>query len=102
MAKAAKIYKTRVFSLWPIFRWVAGLRAIINDALGLKPRKPFSRRQGPHSIFDIDQDVRRFVENQLATHATFSVIAEECLARFGKDRAPSRSAIHRYYQRLRK
>jgi len=46
-----------------------------------------------------DEEVRAFI-NQRLHELTFSQLAEAALERFGKDRAPSRSVIHRHWQAL--
>ena len=49
---------------------------------------------------DVDR-LQRFIEQLLATPATYTEIAEVARQRFGKRRAPSRSAIGRYSQTMR-
>lgn len=58
-------------------------------------------RKGTFSAFDRDPEVREFVNDRL-----FRVSLDElralCLATFGAERAPSRSALHRHSQRIRR
>ena len=49
----------------------------------------------PSKIAD-DAEVRRFVDTALE-RMTFEAIAAACRARFGVERAPSKSAVHRYW-----
>ncbi len=49
------------------------------------------------SVIKHDPDVNRFVLQCLKT-MTFKEAAAACLEEFGKDRAPSKSAIHRYWK----
>lgn len=46
---------------------------------------------------DCDEDIREFVD-QLPRLMTFSEMADECLKKFGPERAWSRSKIVRYWQ----
>jgi len=47
-----------------------------------------------------DPDVRAFIDESLA-RLTFVQLADACRERFGAKRAPSKSAIHRYWLRTR-
>jgi len=47
-----------------------------------------------------DPEVRDFIEDRLGQW-TLKEIHEACRKRFGKSRAPSRSAIHRHWVRMR-
>ena len=51
--------------------------------------------------FRHDREVVEFL-NQFSLSGDMDSIAAEALKRFGKDRAPSRSSVHRYAQRYRK
>lgn len=53
------------------------------------------------SRLDYDTELREFVDDAIM-HFTFAELAEECAKRFGKERAPSKSALHRYWHRKRK
>lgn len=55
---------------------------------------------GPRAKFTSDHEVRRFIQQHLWQKTT-DELATESLAKFGKDRAPSRSAIHRYRNRVK-
>jgi hypothetical protein len=57
-------------------------------------------RRGVASKVIADQDIRDFIEDRLGRF-TLDVITADCKARFGADRAPSRSVIHRYWVRWR-
>lgn len=48
-----------------------------------------------------DAQVKAFVDQRLGDPVTFTQLAQECLELFGKERAPSRSALHRYWIRRR-
>lgn len=54
-------------------------------------------RRGTPSKIRRDSEVRAFVEARLQ-QTSFQALAEECRERFGRERAPSKSAIHRYWQ----
>lgn len=45
-----------------------------------------------------DAEVHAFIEAQLKTPVTFAAIARASLERFGAERAPGKSSIHRYWQ----
>jgi hypothetical protein len=55
-------------------------------------------RPSTKSRIDLDPELRAFI-HELLPHCTFAEIAAECAKRFGKPRAPSKSAVHRYWQR---
>ncbi len=55
-------------------------------------------RRGAQSKIDLDPELRAFIHD-LLPHCTFAEIAAECATRFGNPRAPSRSAVHRFWQR---
>lgn len=57
-------------------------------------------RRGVASRLERDTEVRDFVEDRLGRHSIVSIVTE-CRRRFGAGRAPSRSAVHRHWQRLR-
>lgn len=42
-----------------------------------------------------DPEVARFIESRIG-HALLTEIRAECIARFGKERTPSSSALHRF------
>ena len=48
-----------------------------------------------------DADVRTFVEDRLGRLAVDRII-DECRRKFGPTRTPSRSAVHRYWQKVRR
>lgn len=48
-----------------------------------------------------DQELREFFDDAL-TRMTFKEATAACVARFGKARAPSLSAVHRYWQAVKK
>lgn len=58
--------------------------------------KLHSREQ--FSVVKHDPDVKCFVLQCLKT-MTFKEAAAACLEKFGKERAPSKSAIHRYWKK---
>ena len=57
------------------------------------------RRGGAPTVI-ADQEMRDFIEDRLG-RLTLDAIAADCKTRFGADRVPSRSAIHRYWVRWR-
>lgn len=57
-------------------------------------------RGGVPSPIETDRELRAFVEDRVGRWK-ISHIAAACRERFGDARAPSRSAIHRHWQRLR-
>ncbi|MFO1153573.1 MAG: hypothetical protein U1E42_07885 [Rhodospirillales bacterium] len=57
------------------------------------------RRGVPFKI-EADSELRAFVDD-LLPHCTFAEVAAECVKRFGKERAPGHSAVHRYWLRRR-
>lgn len=67
----------------------------------LMTAKEWRRRHlpGPLSKVLIDADVRDFVLRGLKT-MTFGALEIACRDRFGRDRAPSRSSLHRFWKRL--
>lgn len=58
------------------------------------------RSQGGHSRIDGDPELLAFILG-LPAHLTYPQIEAACRARFGAERAPSKSAIHRFVQRLK-
>ena len=46
-----------------------------------------------------DAELRALVDELLKTK-TFQQVAAACLERFGPDRAPGKSAVHRYWQEM--
>lgn len=74
---------------------------LCREAMALPAPAVYPRRRGGRSVFHHDAEVRLFVEQLLATPATLTEVAETARARFGRRRAPSRSAVHRHDQRLR-
>lgn len=48
-----------------------------------------------------DEEVRQFIDSRLWSASLDNLVAE-AVARFGKKRAPSRSALHRYRDGVRK
>lgn len=59
------------------------------------------QRRETHSRIDLDPEVADFIRERVKAKAYNQTIADECRARFGKDRAPSKSAIHRFRVRER-
>jgi hypothetical protein len=59
-----------------------------------------SIKSGRKLRIGLDAEVRAFVDDRLG-RLTLSEISTECVAAFGKERAPSRSGIHRYWMRSR-
>lgn len=57
--------------------------------------------KGKASRIDFDPEVREFVEDRLG-RLTIRMILDECQERFGTERSPSKSSLHRYWQRSRK
>lgn len=57
-------------------------------------------RPGHPGKIDRDPEVKAFVDANLAA-MTFMDLAQECRARFGADRAPSKSSLSRYWNRAR-
>ena len=66
---------------------------------GEAPALGWRRRPGRLSKCDLDPEVAAFVRERLGTMPVIK-IAAEVLARFGPDRAPRKTAICRYWQRL--
>ena len=60
-------------------------------------RRPFERF--PQSPIERDSEVAAFIADGLGT-CTLHDLRTAVLARFGAARTPSKSAIHRYWQRL--
>lgn len=58
------------------------------------------RSRGAPSKIDTDEEVRAFIHDQ-SCGMTFEQLEAACRVRFGHQRAPSKSAIHRYVQRLK-
>lgn len=56
--------------------------------------------KGTPSPIESDAEVQAFLDDRLG-RLTFEEIAAACRRHFGADRAPSRSAIHRYWKRVR-
>lgn len=54
----------------------------------------------PHKILR-DPEVEAFVEGSLPS-MTFQAIADACRERFGAERAPGKSAVHRYWSDFHK
>jgi hypothetical protein len=65
-----------------------------------KSGKLIPRRERPSRI-DQDPEMAAFVRERLTVNAYNQTIAQECLEKFGKDRAPSKSAVHRFRMRER-
>lgn len=55
-------------------------------------------RWGGRPKIESDAEVRAFIDD-LLPHLTFKQLAQASLERFGKPRAPSKSAIGRYWRR---
>jgi len=66
---------------------------------GWRGRRWRRRESGRRFSFENDDEVCEFLHEIYGRH-TLSEIARQARSRFGRDRAPSRSAIHRYYQWL--
>ena len=58
-------------------------------------------RKGRSRRVDLDGELRAFLDDALG-RLTLDRLVAACVARFGKERAPSRSAIHRYSQMSRR
>jgi len=56
-------------------------------------------KQGQPFSVAADPDVRAFIDRNIAT-MNFRELAAAALSEFGKGRAPSKAAIHRYWQAL--
>lgn len=56
----------------------------------------------PTSRFYRDPEVAAFVKQCIEERLIYSTIHERCVEKFGADRAPSSSAISRFYQTLPK
>ncbi len=76
-----------------------------NIAIGYVPSPPASafnpylRRHGQISKIDADPEIKAFIHG-ISDDMTIKEIAEQCQRRFGKNRAPSKSAVGRYLQKL--
>ncbi|SMH32079.1 hypothetical protein [Azospirillum agricola] len=57
-------------------------------------------KSGVRPRLDDDVELRRFVDDRL-TRLTLDDVRAAAIAVFGVDRVPSRSALHRYWQRVR-
>ena len=60
-------------------------------------RFQYHRKLDLRSKIDSDPELRAFIY-QLPVHTSQKEILRLCIEKFGKDRAPSQSAISRYYQ----
>lgn len=58
-------------------------------------------RKGRASRVDLDDEVRAFL-NDLVGRQTLKQLVAACQKKFGLERSPSRSTIHRYWQRVRR
>jgi hypothetical protein len=65
------------------------------EPVRIKEWREQHRAGHPHKILR-DPEVEAFVEDALA-RMTFQAIADACLERFGPERAPRKSAVHRYW-----
>lgn len=70
-------------------------KARVRTPLALEEWRRRHRPGVPHKVL-CDPAVRAFVDERLLTN-TFAEIAAQCRATFGQDRAPSKSAINRYW-----
>lgn len=68
----------------------------------LLPAHPMllKRCKGNPSIIKSDKEIKAFIHN-IKQPMTVVQIHEACVGRFGKDRAPSKSSVHRYLQSLK-
>ena len=68
------------------------------------PTHLIERHRGRQPMIENDPELRDFIHGlaTLERKLTFKEIADECAIKFGPDRAPTKSAIHRYSQRLKK
>ena len=64
------------------------------------PYQLLERRRGGRSKITGNPEVRDFIHG-LPKGLSFTAMARRCREEFGPDLAPSKSAIHRYIQRLR-
>ena len=68
------------------------------DEMGLRRIRFECPRPG---VIDRDPELAVFVTERLQTMRRLDDLHAAAVARFGRERTPSRSAIHRYWQRLR-
>ncbi len=73
--------------------WAAELAALKFAPAG----KAVARKNFHESKVSKDPEVEAFVRDRLATF-TITEVAEACLLKFGKGKAPSKSSIHRFLQ----
>lgn len=66
----------------------------------LEVDRGFISSKGKKSRIDRDPELAAYVANRLG-RAEVKTIRAECIERFGADRTPSRSALYRYWDRLR-
>ena len=82
---------------------------LINESLNAEytsgkqvyPYNPVLKRRGQIMKVDADPEMREFIMN-LNTYLSIKDIVALCVEKFGKARAPSRSALHRWLQRLKR
>lgn len=77
----------------------------VKDEIPSKPLLPvhpllLKRCKGNPSIIKSDDEIRSFIHG-IKQSMTLDQIHEACVDEFGKDRAPSRSSVHRYLQSLK-
>ena len=65
------------------------------EPVRMKEWREQHRAGHPHKILR-DPEIETFVETALPS-MTFKAIADACLERFGPERAPRKSAVHRYW-----
>lgn len=59
-----------------------------------------ARKRGPLSKVEDDPEVEAFILKQSATR-TVEHLLQQCVREFGKERAPSRSGLYRYIDKLK-
>ncbi len=70
------------------------------DRIALVWASAHPMRRGLTAWYDRDPEVKRFVDDRLF-RLTLTEIYDACVKMFGAERAPSRSALHRYSQQVR-
>lgn len=70
------------------------------EPVRMKEWREQHRASLPHKVLR-DPEVEAFVETALPS-MTFKAIADACLERFGPERAPGKSAVHRYWSDFHK
>lgn len=71
------------------------------DRIAAYWRRATTVRPGTVCRLDQDHELRRFIEDRLF-RLTLDELRTACVEEFGPDRAPARSSLHRYSQKLRR